>query len=172
MKIQPQRRAPLDRMREPDPIHPPLHEDPSIHDDPPVDWGAPSAFPNIPARPGMAQKWVRTHIGPDGDEMNVQKNLSQGWKPRMADTIKDYTQPKLYGARFEGAASIPGMVLMEMPEELYAQKVAYHANRTKMLSEAVDRDILRVQSDRVPFTQTRTGRTQTGKRAHIADDDD
>ena len=169
MKLQPRRNVVtpnLARTHDQDPVHPPVHDDTT-----PYDWGGASQFPQIEKRPGMEQKWVRTHVGPDPDEMNVQKAIKEGWKPRMVETVPGYNQPPMPGARFDGCVCIPGMVLMEMPEEVFAQKIAYFQGRTQQLTEAVDRDILRVQSDRVPFSQQRTGQTRVGKQAHIADDD-
>lgn len=90
-----------------------------VHDDG-VDFGDDTGpLPNIPARPGYTQRWVRIKKGQESDSRNMYKASRQGWLPRAADTVSKSLQFMM--VQREGLGGVIGtydMVLMERREEI------------------------------------------------------
>lgn len=79
----------------------------------------PKALPDIPARPGMAQRWVRVAIGSNEDVDNMSRAEAVGWEPRKADTLPSGVKaPIIRKGDLAGYIGVRGNVLMERPEEI------------------------------------------------------
>lgn len=159
-------RPPVHPTREQDPVHFTLHDE-TAQDE----WKPPQNLSAPPARPGMSQLWVRTAIGAEEDPTNVSRSLQEGWVPRRADTVPvEFAPPTIKHGQYAGCIGVHGMVLMEMPTERVLQRRAYYANRTRRQTDAVNQDILRVQSVQVPFFEKRESRVTVGRRVVAAED--
>lgn len=89
-------------------------------------------MPNIPARPGMVQKWVRDPITQDSQETSWSRSYGENWRPRDPATVPP-------GATYRTGKNIHGndcirrgnSVLCEMPEYLWKQREELYAQRSK-----------------------------------------
>lgn len=85
-------------------------------------------------REGFVQKWVRT-LDVEGrpDPMNVQLALTEGWRPRNAETISDGKQyASVKDATFGDVLTVMGNVLMERSieqERQYRKQIEMETNR-------------------------------------------
>ncbi len=158
-------RPPAHPTRDQEPVHFVPHETPEDEWRPPQNLDAP------PARPGMSQLWVRTAIGSEEDPTNVSRYYQEGWVPRRADTVPvEFAPPSIKEGQFAGCVGVHGMILFELPIEKVRQRRAYYANRTRRQTEAVNQDILRVQSAQVPFFEKRESRVTVGRQVVAASD--
>ena len=164
---QPQdKRPPAHLTREQDTVHPEVHEE-----RPEGEWKPPSNLDAPEPRPGMSQLWVRTAIREEDDAANVAKQAREGWVPRRADTVPtDFSAPTIKHGEFAGCIGIHGLVLMEMPTARVDQRRAYYAALVRQQNQAVNQDILRVQSSAVPFFETRKSRVTVGRKVAAAED--
>lgn len=164
---QPQeKRPPAHLSREQDTVHPEVHDE-----RPEGEWKPPSNLEAPLARPGMSQLWVRTSIGAEEDDSNVAKQRREGWVPRRADTVSaDFSVPTIKHGQYAGCVGVHGLVLMEMPAERVMQRRAYYAGLVRRQNKAVNQDILRVQSQSVPFFETRKSRVTVGRKVAAAED--
>lgn len=164
---QPQdKRPPAHLTREQDTVHPEVHEE-----RPEGEWKPPSNLEAPPPRPGMSQLWVRTAIGSEDDSSNVAKQLREGWVPRRSDTVSpDFAVPTIKHGEYAGYIGIHGLVLMEMPTERVMQRRAHYASLVRRQNQAINQDILRVQSPSVPFFETRQSRVTVGRKVAAAED--
>lgn len=143
-----------------DPVHPEVHDE--AWDRP---WQPPSNLDAPEARPGMSQRWVRTHLGGKEDTANVESKFREGWRPRRADTAPQVHTSKISGGRFDGVIGIHGMILCEMPTERLQQREAHYRKDADRQMEAVQSD-LAAQNHPVlgPINQTRRTEVTRGRR--------
>lgn len=108
---------------------------------------------SIPARPGYVQRWVRTGIKGDVDRANVFKKMNRGWKPRPLSSVPK--AQRILRMDFEGdeVIGIHGMVLMEMPEQLYNRQAQRVKNATNLQMSAVRNDLFKVHERDSGFSQ-------------------
>lgn len=93
--------------------------------DEPISFEAQGPLPNIGARPGFAQRWIRARKGNEPDAQNLFAATRRGWTPRSPDTVPKSLQ--FLTVQREGIGGCVGthdMVLMERPNELNAREVA------------------------------------------------
>lgn len=156
-----------EELREHDPVREP--EDTRI-------WAEPKNLSAPPPRPGYVQRWCRTEIRGEMDHGNYMRAVQLGWEPRRADTVKgQWKPPTIEHGRFEGFIGSRGMLLMEMPIEKYEARRMRNEEKIRRQTEAVNRDILRVQRPQVPFSQQTKTEVKTGTKRRtpvVADDDD
>lgn len=72
---------------------------------------------DIPARPGMAQKWIRTLLNGQDDVRNITRMLQLGWKPRPLDSVPGgFSPPTLRHKQLGNVIGVGDLVLCEMPQ--------------------------------------------------------
>ncbi|RJQ53484.1 MAG: hypothetical protein C4521_07500 [Actinobacteria bacterium] len=94
-----------------------------VHDDDLVNFEPTGPLPDIEARPGFAQRWVRTRKGNDADAHNLFAAARRGWAPRSPSSVPKALQ--WLTVQREGLGGCIGthdMVLMERPNELNARE--------------------------------------------------
>lgn len=167
-------------MAQPQDKRPPVHETsdafivhPEVHETrPDGEWKPPSNLEAPPSRPGMSQLWVRVSVHAEDDSSNVAKHMREGWVPRRVDSVPSgFSVPTIKHGQYAGYIGVHGLVLMEMPVERVEARRKYYADKTARQSQAVNQDILRVQSDQVPFFEKRQSRVTVGRRPVAAADD-
>jgi len=84
---------------------------------------------NIPPREGYVQRWVRTKIAGAEDPSNVFKSSNVGWKPRMADSVKNGFMVPTIEYNGENIIGLHDTILMERPKTL-DNKTQKHINRS------------------------------------------
>lgn len=106
-------------------------------------WAPPSLLPEIPARPGMVQKWCRIAVFGVDDAANLSRFQNQGWLARRLDTVgKEYHPPTLAHGAHSGCVVVKDLILCEMPVERSRQRNAYYAEKQRRQSSEVDKAIV------------------------------
>ena len=101
--------------------------DPSVLDDL-------GPLPDIPARVGYAQRWVRVMIGKENDARNLAMRSRRGWKPRQANTVSTSMQYMTENrAEFGDVIGTHDCILMERPIEI--QKKVENHERAKVAEQ-------------------------------------
>jgi hypothetical protein len=107
------------------------------------------------ARPGFKQRWIATMVLGQEQPTNVAKRMREGWRPRDPKTVKDAQNfPTIDHGKFSGYIGIEGMVLCEIPQELWNERNAYYAKMTDNLMRSVQQDIHKVEQPGQPISQS------------------
>lgn len=136
-------------------------------------WAEPKNLAAPPPRPGYTQRWCRTEIRGEMDHGNYTRAKQLGWLPRPADSVKGkWNPPTIEHGQYAGFIGVRGMILMEMPIVQFEARRQRIEEKTRRQSQAVNRDILRVQNPQVPFKQSVKSEVVMGKRRTpvVADD--
>ena len=101
-------------------------------------WRNPSVLEAPDPRPGYVQRWVNVGYA-DESRHNISKRLREGWRLRTTDTVPDgYMYQTLTDPRFAGAIVVGDACLMEMSEQVFAQKRAHHRKLRELPLKAID----------------------------------
>jgi hypothetical protein len=120
-----------------------------IHEDYQDEWETPELLDtaNIPARPGYVQRWVRTKVKAEDDQVNVFRKINQGWKPRTMDSVEKGQYIPNIDFQGTNVVGIHGMILMERPEAQHRKHMAYNANMTRNQIESVKQNVFNVHTE-------------------------
>lgn len=105
-------------------------------------------LPNIPARPGYAQRWVRVAIGNEADARNISTRYRRGWRPRTSDSVDKSLHHMLVNR--EGFGNVIGthdVILMERPLEIQKKIEAHQRKQVRDLEQAVKHNLFREHKD-------------------------
>jgi len=118
---------------------------------------------------GFALKWVRISVRGVEDTKNIGVRLNEGWEfvteeecPDMARNFKGLDHGRLSGCIIRG-----DVALAKMPHELREDRILRVTERTRMLNEAVNNNLMRDNDSRAPITNASKSRARTGKSAHF-----
>ena len=112
-----------------------------------------SALPEPTPEPGIAFRWIATHILGVLDPNNVSKRLREGWEPCKAE---DYPELHIPGNK-DGNVEIGGLMLCKMPKEMADARDEYYQKQARNQMESVDNHFMRNQDARMPlFTERKT----------------
>lgn len=118
---------------------------------------------------GFALKWVRISVRGEEDTKNIGVRLNEGWEfvteeecPDMARNFKGLDHGRLSGCIIRG-----DVALAKMPHELREDRIFRANERTRMLNEAVNNNLMRDNDSRAPITNASKSRARTGKSAHF-----
>jgi hypothetical protein len=129
-----------------------------------LEWKRPSNLEAPPPRPGFVQRWIRTAIGASNDPQNASKRFREGWKPRAANTVpRGYTPPTIMHGNFGEVIGVEGNILCEMPASMARQREAFYSRKTRQQTEAIERDVHKVERPNLPITATRTSKVGFAK---------
>lgn len=109
-----------------------------IHDETPILFEESGPLPNIPPRPGYAQRWVRVATKEGADPQNIARMSQRGWTPRPADTVPKAIQ--VYTVQKEGMGGVIGThdcILMERHEDMNRRASEANKQRRRELERAV-----------------------------------
>ena len=123
----------------------------------------PGPLPEIEARPGFSQRWIRTKIGGEDDPKNLSASFNAGWKRRDPSTIPaNVSAPTLYVDGLGESVGISGMILMERPQGYSNAQKEKVRQRTNSQMEAVDQALANAHAAHSGFgAPARTGHTVT-----------
>lgn len=131
----------------------------------------PSVLDAPPPRPGMRQRWVRTHMLGQSDPAHVHKRFREGWSPRKMDTVPEgFMVPTLNHGQFNGCIGIEGLILCEMPVARVLQRNAYYAKKGQAAMGFVNNALNKVARDSLPLTLDIKSKTEVG--ASVSEDEE
>lgn len=130
---------------------------------------------DIPAREGMAQRWVRVSDSSGDDQGNVHRRINQGWRPRQASTVKKGQYVPQINYQGADVIGIQGMILMERPTEQHNSEMAYRKQLANNQMQAVESMLSDVHDPKSGLTKPEfseySSDVKTGGRpAPVADD--
>jgi len=137
-------------------------------------WVEGTNLPNIAARVGMTQRWVRTKTNGNDDEKNLWKRQNQGWEPRKYSTIpKGQHVPKI---NFDGddIVGMHDMVLMERSIELHERYHDLRRNDVRLQQQAIDNDVMKFHDAESGLRSRQSGidsQVHMGRIPNVAPDD-
>lgn len=118
---------------------------------------------------GFALKWIRISVRGEEDTKNIGVRLNEGWEfvteeecPDMARNFKGLDAGRLSGCVIRG-----DVALAKIPLELREDRLNRSAERTRILNEAVNNNLMRDDHPRAPITNASRTRARTGKSAHF-----
>lgn len=110
-----------------------------IHEFADEPWVNPVSLPEIKARPGMVQRWIRVAIRAEADPVNTARKFREGWVPRKVDTVpKNVPVPRIEGGKYAGCIGVEGMILCEMPTERNDARNKYFHDKNIRQTDAVN----------------------------------
>lgn len=135
-------------------------------------WVRPTSLAAPPARPGFKQRWIRVAIHGTDDPANTTRKFREGWKPRPANTIPaTFPLPTISNGAWAGCVGIEGSILCEMPIELANKRNAYYANKTAAIDAAIEAELQKDSTSKMPITQQRSSASKLVRRPRVADDE-
>jgi len=99
-------------------------------------------LPEVPARDGYSQRWIRVHNGNEEDGRNIYAASRKGWTPRTLETVGEAY--KWLTTKLGDRGNIVGtksMVLMERPIELDRRASQVTKGRRHELENAVKQNL-------------------------------
>jgi len=119
-----------------------LHDAQDIHQENDEQWVRPSSLPEIPARSGYVQRWIRVSSGGKADASNISRRFREGWRPRRIETVpKNIGVPKLNTGEYSGCVGVEGSVLMEMPKERNDQRNKHYSEQRSRQTQSIDQTL-------------------------------
>jgi len=116
----------------------------AVHDDFDDFVGQDTSLPDIPARSGFDQRWIRTKIGGEDDPVNVSRSLNKGWKRRDPDTLPaNFKTLRSYVEGIGESVGVSGMVLMERPKQISRKFKDSKDQRTAAQMQSVDDNLFK-----------------------------
>jgi hypothetical protein len=138
----------------------------------PTTWVRPSALMAPPPRPGYVNRWIRFRSGNEEDRDNLDKMMSQGWRPLPKSKLrKDHVLTANLEGKYGQFVTKRGLILMELPEDLWNQRRDFYAVKQQKMTESIDRNLFREQDRRMPFMtpERRTTVTRRARRGRLED---
>lgn len=131
----------------------------------PTAWRRPSDLDAPAPRPGYVQRWVRCKSGGQEDTDNLEKMLGQGWRPVKRSAAKRVHEltANLNG-KFAQYIVKRGLILMELPEKLAAQRSQFYRRKKTLMTQAIDRDLFKLNHPAMPLLKPERA-TRTTKKA-------
>jgi len=135
-------------------------------------------LPDIPARAGYAQRWVRVKKGRDEDARNIYNSTRKGWLPRAVETVSKALQGlTVQREGFGGVIGSHDMVLMERHEGIDKASADHKKQARRNLTTAVKENLF---SEHRSLGGSNTGlgspgfedraQVERGRRVSVADD--
>lgn len=121
-------------------------------------------------RPGYVQRWVRAELRSEGDNLNWQQKLREGWRPRDPKTVNSSDYYFGEGSKTgQDVIKVGGLILMEMPEAHVAAKRRAIDEQTRRQEQSVSMETDRASAEGVsqghsPIRREHTTTASTGRR--------
>ncbi len=138
----------------------------------PQTWVRPTNLTAPPPRPGYVNRWIRFRAGSDEDRDNLDKAMSQGWRPLPKSNIgKEHELTANLEGKYGQYVVKRGLILMELPEHLWQQRRDYYADKQHRMTESIDRNLLRQLDRRTPAwgNERRTSVSRKARRGRLED---
>ena len=125
-------------------------------------WSPPSRLEAPKAPAGYRQRWIRTNIRGEEDQMNVHAKLREGWEPVRADEYPDSDFSTITEGKHAGVIGQGGLILARIPEETALERNDYYRGRTRNQMTAVDENLMKESHPSMPNQKERQSRVSFG----------
>ena len=125
-------------------------------------WSPPSRLEAPKAPEGYRQRWIRTNIRGEEDQMNVHAKLREGWEPVRADEYPDSDFSTITEGKHAGVIGQGGLILARIPEETALERNDYYRGRTRNQMTAVDENLMKESHPSMPIQKERQSRVTFG----------
>jgi len=130
----------------------------------PTNWNRASDLEAPPPRPGFVQRWIRTATSKGNDPRNANKKFREGWRPRKASTVPGgFQAPTIAHGQFGEVIGVEEMILCEMPIKLSLQRQAFYEGKTAKQTEAIEKDLHRVERPGMPIRYGNRTKVERGQ---------
>lgn len=121
-------------------------------------YAPPSLLPFPDPEPGVAFRYIATHVMGLADPSNVSKRYREGWVPCKA---ADYPELML-NANADGNVEVGGLMLCKMSAEQARARDEYYQAQANSQMESVDNHFMRNNDPRMPLFKDRTSTVTRG----------
>lgn len=138
----------------------------------PETWVRPSALTAPPPRANYVNRWIRFRVSGDEDRDNLDKAMSQGWRPIPKSKIrKEHELTANLEGKYGQYVVKRGLILMELPEYLWQQRRDYYEQKQIKMTESIDRNLLRSLDRRTPAwgNERRSSVSRKARRGRLED---
>lgn len=128
-------------------------------------WARPTNLTAPPPRPGKTQRWIRAKINNNVDSKRLSRARQEGWRPRPPDSVpEDFSPEAVHLSGIGNVISADDMVLMEMDTTLFHKRSAYFERRKHRQMEAVNEDLMKVETQGgLPIQRRRKTQVTVGR---------
>jgi hypothetical protein len=120
----------------------------------------PTSLPDPLPEPGIAFRWIATHVLGQAETRNVSTKMREGWEPVKA---VDHPELQMYGNAATGNVEIGGLMLCKCPVEKMQAREEYYNRQAQTQMESVDNHFMRNNDPRMPLFADRTSTTSRGQ---------
>lgn len=111
-------------------------------------WVRPTNLDAPPERRGYKQRWIRWRLNNELDAKNLSRATRSHWKPRPPETVPDGFAPETVKIGNLGSCiSADDMVLMEMPEAMFAKMRAAKKGRDRRQQLVINENLGKVERE-------------------------
>ena len=125
-------------------------------------WAPPSRLEAPKAPDGYRQRWIRTSIRGEDDQMNVHAKIREGWEPVRAEEYPDYEYSTIQDGAHAGVIGQGGGRVARIPEETALERNEYYRDRTRNQMTAVDDNLMKESHPSMPIQKERQSRVTFG----------
>ena len=125
-------------------------------------WSPPSRLEAPKAPAGYRQRWIRTNIRGEEDQMHGHAKLREGWEPVRADEYPDSDFSTITEGKHAGVIGQGGLILARIPEETALERNDYYRGRTRNQMTAVDENLMKESHPSMPIQKERQSRVTFG----------
>ena len=118
-----------------------------------------SALPDPTPEPGMAYRWIATHVLGEAQNTNVSTKMREGWEPVKA---VDHPELMLEGNAKTGNVELGGLMLSKMPTERAQARDEHYTKQAQAQMDSVDNSFMRNNDPRMPLFADRKSTTSRG----------
>ena len=122
-------------------------------------YAPPSLLPFPDPEPGIAFRYIATHVLGQADPSNVSKRYREGWVPCKA---ADYPELMLNGDA-DGNIEVGGLMLCKMSAERAKSRDDYYAAQNASQMEAVDNHFMKNNDPRMPLFKEKSTSVERGR---------
>ena len=119
----------------------------------------PTNLPDPTPEPGMAYRWIATHVLGQADPNNVSRKMREGWVPVKA---ADHPELMMMGNAASGNVEIGGLMLCKMSKEMAIARDEYYQKQAQNQMDSVDNHFMRNNDPRMPLFSERKSTTSRG----------
>lgn len=138
----------------------------------PETWVRPSNLHAPAAKAGMVNRWIRFRAGNDEDKDNLDKAMSQGWRPIPKSSLRnEHELTASLEGKYGQYVVKRGLILMQLPERLWQQRQNFYRDKQQRMTESIDRNLAEANDRRMPFLvpERRTSVTKKAKRGRLGE---
>jgi len=119
----------------------------------------PTSLPDPLPEPGIAFRWIATHVLGQAETRNVSTKMREGWEPVKA---ADHPELQMYGNAATGNVEIGGLMLCKCPIEKMQAREEYYNRQAQTQMDSVDNHFMRNNDPRMPLFADRKSTTSRG----------